>query len=115
MFLQKGGFYKENVEKLRKTPSPSELADLHLQLINSLARLGTAVEEMSTFNEDPVKTLLGIQHYRSESMVLTQTLAKIHSVFQSGNVTSENTEGAQVFLKLIERASTVSSSGTTTP
>lgn len=59
--------YAAKAEQLLKLSVPSELADIHLRLINSYAGSGVGLEKMSLLQNDPLMSAVGVKQFSAES------------------------------------------------
>lgn len=59
--------YAAQAKELIKVSVPSDLADIHLRLINSYAGSGAGLEKMSLLENDPLMSAVGIKQFDSES------------------------------------------------
>lgn len=53
----------ESVEKMISTPVPGILKQEHLLLVNDIYKISTYLDSFKKINEDPIKSMLGLQGY----------------------------------------------------
>lgn len=88
--------YAALAQELADTPVPQTLAPLHLQMVNNLARMAYAGDEMGYTFSDPLRGLTGLQTYQSaldEAARVLTTLAE--QLNKNGILFSKDEAGAQ--------------------
>lgn len=101
---QIGNFYVAEGRGIMAISVPQEAQHAHLELANSLTRVGSDITDMSTFNTDPLRSYLGLAAYQNDSQSMAQAFADIASVFNSENITIQATQSGYNFYKTAENA-----------
>ena len=71
--------YKDVAQKLSIIPVPQDGASAHLLLINTYAKIGTAIENLSKTRDNPIVGLEGLGQYKQ----YTDSLATVETVLQA--------------------------------
>lgn len=80
---------------LAATPVPSTLVPLHLEVVNDLAAMGSAVGDMRSLVSDPLRGLMGLQSFESAGNEATRVLTTIADTFsKSGILFNKDEPGA---------------------
>lgn len=92
---QTAAAYKTAARELSAMVVPQTLAPLHLQVVNNLARIGAACEDLTDVLSDPVKGLVALQNFQSLSEETGRLFINIAQAFdKNGILFSENEPGA---------------------
>jgi hypothetical protein len=78
---------------LLKIPVPSSLSSMHLKTINSLQGLAESVDTMSRAQEDPLKSLQGINLYSTSHASFVESLSEIKMGINRKGVIYKQGEG----------------------
>lgn len=81
---------------------PSELADLHLAITNSITRLETHVENMANILKDPLKAISSADEYIKENQNLYLSLSAVNTFFTERNIVFAENEKGKVILYEVE-------------
>ena len=96
--------YRTTAAGLAVLTVPQELADTHLALVNSLARLGEEISDFARVKTDPIATMITLQQYPNTVNTLAQAFKDIASVYASEQITlPTGTPGAR-FVNVISNA-----------
>jgi hypothetical protein len=82
-----GSYYSALAPDLMQGQVPAEAQYAHLEMANSLARLGTDVTDMSTMNTDPLRAYLGLEAYQTDIASLSQSFGDMSKVFVNDRTT----------------------------
>jgi len=86
-----GSLYIAQVKDLLKVSVPSDLADIHLKLINSYEAIGAGLEKMNSIQADPLLSVMGLKQFDTESKkeeIILEELRK--KLFASGIVFTQD-------------------------
>ncbi len=89
--------YKNIRAGLLKVPVPSDIAQNHLDLINSINELIFIVEAYKKVETDPIATLQAVGMYQNTSDSFKNTLSSIRDYFLSHSITYNSTEYGKIF------------------
>lgn len=78
--------YSSIARELMQLPVPSELIPAHVALANSLMSLSTSLQDLTTVNTDPVRSMLGISEYPDGVTAFTTALTTMYSVYRTEGV-----------------------------
>jgi hypothetical protein len=98
-----GKAYTSIAKAVAKIPAPKEAAAAHLHLVNALARTGSAISDMGTFDTDPIRSLLGIGTYAPATADFVVALSELRAVYTTDGVTfTSGQPGYQIFKSSID-------------
>ena len=87
--------YRTTAAGLAVLTVPQELADAHLALINTIARIGDESSDFARVKTDPIATMFAIKQYSSSVNTLAQVFKDIASIYASEQITmTKGTPGA---------------------
>ncbi len=87
--------YRTTATGLAVLTVPQELADTHLALINTIARIGDESSDFARVKTDPIATMFAIKQYSNSVNTLAQVFKDIASIYASEQVTmTKGTPGA---------------------
>ncbi len=78
-------------------PVPAEAQRAHLNIANSLARLGEDITDMAALKTDPLRAYLGLSQYQTDSQTLTTSFTELNTIFATDNVTIPSGRGSSVY------------------
>ncbi|MEW5907747.1 MAG: hypothetical protein AB1643_01000 [Patescibacteria group bacterium] len=86
--------YNKIINDLLKLAAPSDIAELHLNLINNFFKIRTSVEKMKQINNDPLAGYAGLNLYTTAAKEIYSTKRAIADFFKNrGIVFTENEPG----------------------
>ena len=77
---------------------PPDLADVHLEFINSLGGIISGLASSQTIQEDPLLGVVGITVYQNSVLAIQQTLEQARNFYKEKNIIFEQKSGGYVFL-----------------
>ncbi len=93
-FIATGDLYIKAASELSKLSVPSELANLHLKLLNNYATSGQALKKLAQINNDSMSAISGIStfsQYSDYEDIILSTMAQYFS--ESGIIFNESDPG----------------------
>jgi hypothetical protein len=101
-------YFSDAVEKndtaiapqLMEVQVPSEMQYAHLELANSVSRLGVDITNMSMFSTDPLRGYIGFSEYQTDVNSFGQALTDINKVYVSEQVTVPDGSAGSSFYDL---------------
>ncbi len=102
--VQIGKAYTADGPTLMAITVPQESQYAHLELANSLMRLGEDVTDMSTFNDDPLRAYLGLAAYQQDSQSMLKAFTDEAAIFNSEQVTIKTGQAGYSFYNAIQDA-----------
>lgn len=84
--------YRKIAKGLISTSVPSDLKDLHLNILNSVSELIFIIESYQKIEADPVIALQGVGMYQETADKFRDALSSIRSYFETQNITYNNGE-----------------------
>jgi hypothetical protein len=93
--------YEKTANELTKMPVPKTFVKAHLDIINGVKNMATALKEAKTILADPLKGLASIQLYKAGVTTFTQAL-KAASIFiyQNKIIYKQNSGGYYLFYRI---------------
>jgi hypothetical protein len=79
--------YRASAAGLAVLAVPEELADIHLALVNALARLGGGSGDFARSKTDPIAAMLALKQYPGAVGILAQTFKDIGNMYASEQIT----------------------------
>ncbi len=103
-----GKAYTSIGQGLMKLSVPKELATAHLQLANSMVRLGGLITDMSYLDADPFRAVLAFQQYQDASTAMYQALSYLNNSYSAEGVTiNQNVPGSRFYATMVLGSSVV--------
>lgn len=78
--------YKNLAAELMLMPVPETLTPLHAEVVNNLARMGTATTDMQAVLDDPLRGLAGLQLFNTSSSEAARLLTSIAKTFDNNGI-----------------------------
>lgn len=98
-------FYRNSATGLSAIAVPSEMAETHLALVNSLARLGGEILDFSRIDRDPVAAMFALSQHSPTVAELSVAFVDVARIFAAENIKLiPGTKGA-TFVNLIRESS----------
>lgn len=96
--------YGSMARAIAAIPTPSDLAEGDLALINSLAHLSDTLTDLGAVEADPVRGMLGLAEYQTDSQAFTDSIVALGAIYAKNGISvSEGTSGAH-FIQTVEAA-----------
>lgn len=92
-----GKAYAATAKDFIDVPVPAEAQKAHLDIANSLARLGEDITDMASLETDPLRAYLGLSQYQTDSQTLTTSFTELNTVFTADNVVIPSGKGSSVY------------------
>lgn len=93
--------YRAVAEGMSGVAAPEEAVRTHLEIMNAAVKLSSTMEDMAAFNEDPVRTLVGIGQYPAAGVRLLRALTSMHTLYiQTGVRLTPDDPGYPFFMAL---------------
>jgi hypothetical protein len=89
--------YKKTLNGLIAVPVPSQMKDLHLELVNVFSELVYIVDSYKKIETDPVLTLQAVGMYQGTAGKFSNTLSSIRDYLLSQNITYNTGEAGELF------------------
>lgn len=99
-----GAAYVADGPTLMAISAPQEVQYAHLELANSLTRVGNDITDMSAFNTDPLRAYLGLAAYQNDSQTMLQAFADTNAVFTSEQITISQGQPGENFYNALQSA-----------
>lgn len=79
--------YDKIANELKKMPVPKTFVKAHLDLVNKLAAMASALRETKAVFSDPLKGLLAVQTYQQNAIVFTKAFQAISTFLEKNGIT----------------------------
>ncbi len=99
--------YKNAATSLAQMTVPTEVAQAHLELINTYARMADILEGLSKVNSDPIVAIIALSEYGKGVLSLTKAFADMSTVFQSANVILTPSDPGYPFINVANRITSI--------
>jgi hypothetical protein len=90
--------YEDLNKELVKMPVPKTFVTAHLDLVNGIMGMATALKEMKTTFNDPVKSLSSMQLYQEGTTIFVQALQATRVFITQNNIVYEQGSGGYYLL-----------------
>jgi len=90
---------KEQIAAILKIKVPSELVNIHLNLLNSLSGIIISIDNTKYMINDPAKGLIGMKQYQSMSAKYNNTIIAITTHFDNSGISFSPDESAAFLYK----------------
>lgn len=79
---------------------PSNLAEKHENLVESFFQIANGLNNLVTFDEDPIKASFGVSQYETSLRAMYDSLSEIRSFLVKQGITYQENEAAYLFIYL---------------
>lgn len=79
--------YTNMINKMLDMPVPADLADIHIQLVNSFSHAQKDIEGFKVFIKDPIVTMASFQDYMKAMNTATQTMTELRGLLANEGIT----------------------------
>ena len=96
--------YADTAAAITKIPVPAEAAAADLSLVNVMAHLSATITDLAAVQADPIRGMLGLQEYETDSDSLVTALSAVGDVFTAGGVSIAQGGNGYFFFNLATTA-----------
>lgn len=89
--------YKNLIQKLLATPTPSLVASAHIDLINAVSALGFITQKLRDVSVDPMQAMIALGMYTDAEKSLRSSLWNLKGYFEANHVAFETTDPGITF------------------
>lgn len=88
--------YKKISSDILLLPVPRSALSSHLDFINSISAVSSAIEEMSVIWNDPIKAMPGVSHYQDSRQALGSSVKNLANFFKQKGVSFQQGAGGYI-------------------